>query len=191
MTMMRADAEQTLYTEVESPIGRLLLRGDGDGETLHGLYMLDGPHPVAISAGWRRSPEAFAEVERQLQEYFAGRRRAFELALTLKGSPFQRSVWDALQQIGYGETASYGEIARSVGQPAAARGVGIANARNPIAVIVPCHRVIGADGTLTGYGGGLERKRFLLELERSTVGPHQLPLEAARAASEMAGLLGG
>ncbi len=164
MLMLAAD-QQTLYTEVQSPIGRLLLRGDG--QSLHGLHMLQGRHPVAIEPGWRRSPAAFAEVESQLQEYFAGQRRAFQLSLTLQGTPFQRSVWEALQEIRYGETVSYGEIARRVGQPLAARAVGIANGRNPIAVIVPCHRVIGADGTLTGYGGGLHRKRFLLELEQA------------------------
>ena len=112
-----------------------------------------------------RGPGPFASVQRQLSEYFEGRRDTFDVPLVMDGSPFERSVWRALQEIPYGETVSYGEIARRVGQPSAARAVGLANGRNPIAVIVPCHRVIGADGTLTGYGGGLERKRVLLELE--------------------------
>jgi len=105
-------------------------------------------------------------VKRQLEEYFAGERTIFDIPLAPEGAPFEREVWRALEEIPYGETVSYGEIARRVGQPTAARAVGTANGRNPIAVIVPCHRVIGADGSLTGYGGGLERKRLLLELER-------------------------
>lgn len=166
---MRTDSENLLYTQVQSPIGRLLLVGDGS--SLHRLHMLDAPRPARMQSGWRHAPRAFAEVEQQLSEYFAGRRTTFELPLTMAGTPFQRRVWNALRAIGYGETASYGEIAGHVGQPAAARAVGITNARNPIAVIVPCHRVIGANGTLTGYGGGLERKRFLLELEQQTTRP--------------------
>jgi len=105
-------------------------------------------------------------VKRQLEEYFAGKRTTFDVSLAPEGAPFEREVWRALEEIPYGETVSYGEIARRVGQPTAARAVGTANGHNPIAVIVPCHRVIGADGSLTGYGGGLERKRLLLELER-------------------------
>jgi methylated-DNA-[protein]-cysteine S-methyltransferase len=166
---MSRDDERLLYTQLRSPIGELLLAGDG--ETLHRLHMLDGPHPIAIEQDWRRADDAFTEVTRQLAQYFAGERTDFELALQMHGSPFQRSVWSALREIPYGQTASYGEIARRVGQPGAARAVGITNARNPISVIVPCHRVIGANGTLTGYGGGLERKRFLLDLEQQTVRP--------------------
>ena len=153
-----------LYTTVESPIGELLLLGDGDA--LHGLYMQDGRKPVRISPSWQESAEPFAGVREQLREYFAGQRTTFDIPLVMAGAQFERGVWRALQDIPYGETVSYGEIARRVGQPSAPRAVGLANGRNPIAVIVPCHRVIGADGTLTGYGGGLERKRLLLELER-------------------------
>ena len=127
--------------------------------------MQDGRKPTKIDPSWEPSPGPFASVQRQLSEYFEGRRDTFDVSLVMDGSPFERSVWRALQEIPYGETVSYGEIARRVGQPSAARAVGLANGRNPIAVIVPCHRVIGADGTLTGYGGGLERKRVLLELE--------------------------
>jgi methylated-DNA-[protein]-cysteine S-methyltransferase len=152
-----------LYTMIDSPIGELLLVGDG--RSLRGLYMQGGRRPVAVRPEWTESASAFAEVTAQLAEYFEGRRTRFDVALALAGSPFERRVWALLQEIPYGETASYGELARRVGQPQAARAVGVANGRNPVAVIVPCHRVIGADGSLTGYGGGLERKRLLLDLE--------------------------
>lgn len=162
---------QTLkYTTVESPIGELLLLGDE--QALHGLYMQDGRRPTRIAPSWEPSAEPFAAVRGQLGEYFDGRRTTFDVPLVMDGSPFERRVWHALQEIPYGETVSYGEIAQRVGQPSAARAVGLANGRNPIAVIVPCHRVIGANGTLTGYGGGLERKRLLLELEN---GQSRLP----------------
>ena len=151
------------HTSIDSPIGELLLLGDG--EELHGLYMQGGRKPARIAPRWKRSAAPFADVRAQLREYFAGERSAFETPLALHGTPFELKVWRALVEIPYGETASYGEIAARVGRPSAARAVGLANGRNPIAVIVPCHRVIGADGTLTGYGGGLERKRLLLELE--------------------------
>jgi methylated-DNA-[protein]-cysteine S-methyltransferase len=118
-----------------------------------------------VRAEWQRADEPFAHVEAQLAEYFEGRRTTFDIPLELAGSPFQRRVWEALQGIPYGETVSYGELARRVGAPSAARAVGVANRENPVAVIVPCHRVIGADGSLTGFGGGLERKRLLLDLE--------------------------
>lgn len=107
----------------------------------------------------------FADVRDQLDQYFAGERREFDIQLDLVGNSFELSVWDALLRIPYGETPSYGEIARRIGAPSGARAVGLANGRNPVAIIVPCHRVIGADGSLTGYGGGLERKRFLLDFE--------------------------
>ena len=153
-----------LYTSLDSPIGELLLTGDG--HALHGLHMTEGRRPVGIDPAWQRSDEAFAAVRAQLSEYFAGERTRFEVALDMAGTPFQRRVWAELEAIPYGETISYGELARRVGQPSAARAVGLANGRNPVAVIVPCHRVIGADGSLTGYGGGMERKEILLGLER-------------------------
>lgn len=158
---------QLFYTNIESPIGELLLLGDG--HTLHGLYMQDGRKPTRIAPQWQRSAAPFTDIEAQLGEYFAAERVTFDIPLTMKGTEFERSVWQALQEIPYGETVSYGEIAKRVGQPSAARAVGLANGRNPIAVVVPCHRVIGANGTLTGYGGGLERKRLLLELEQGQV----------------------
>jgi methylated-DNA-[protein]-cysteine S-methyltransferase len=158
------DTSSLFYTSMDSPIGELLLLGDD--RALYGLYMQDGRKPVKIAPRWEKSAAPFAGVQAQLREYFAGKRVAFQTPLELDGTPFERRVWHALTEIPYGETVSYGEIAKRVGQPSAARAVGLANGRNPIAVIVPCHRVIGANGTLTGYGGGLERKRLLLELER-------------------------
>ncbi len=121
--------------------------------------------PFTLDERWQRDDAQFTEVGEQLEQYFAGTRREFDVALELRGNSFERAVWDALLQVPYGETTSYGEIARRVGHPDAPRAVGVANARNPVALIVPCHRVIGSDGSLTGYGGGLERKRFLLDLE--------------------------
>jgi methylated-DNA-[protein]-cysteine S-methyltransferase len=152
-----------LYTTVASPIGELLLVGDG--QSLQGLYMQEGRKPMRIDAGWTRAASPFAHVQAQLREYFDGQRVAFEIPLVMHGTTFERRVWSALQEIPYGETVSYGELARRIGQPSASRAVGLANGRNPISVVVPCHRVIGANGSLTGYGGGIERKRLLLELE--------------------------
>jgi methylated-DNA-[protein]-cysteine S-methyltransferase len=154
----------TLYTTFDSPIGELLLVGDG--RALRGLHMIEGRRPLAPRDDWTEAAAPFDDVRAQLEEYFDGRRTSFDVPLALDGTPFQRSVWRALQEIPYGETTSYGELARRVGQPGAARAVGLANGSNPIAVIVPCHRVIGANGKLTGYGGGTENKRILLDLER-------------------------
>lgn len=152
-----------LYTTVDSPIGELLLLGDGGA--LRGLYMQEGRKPGTVPRGWARDPEAFFEVRTQLGEYFAGERRSFDLPLEPAGSPFQLQVWRALREIGYGETLSYGELARRIGRPNAPRAVGAANGANPLSVVIPCHRLVGADGTLAGYGGGIERKRLLLDLE--------------------------
>jgi len=152
-----------LYTTIDSPIGELLLVGDG--QALARLSMLGGRRPVAINPDWERRQDAFTGVRDQLEEYFDGTRHEFDVKLALAGNPFELRVWHALCEIPYGETVSYGQLASTIGAPLAARAVGLANGRNPVAVIVPCHRVIGADGTLTGYGGGLERKRLLLDLE--------------------------
>jgi methylated-DNA-[protein]-cysteine S-methyltransferase len=157
-------SETLLYTRVASPIGELLLVGDG--RSLHGLHMQEGRTAARVDPGWARADEPFAAVQEQLSEYFAGERREFDLPLELAaGTPFQRRVWQELRRIPYGETTTYGELARRLGRPSASRAVGLANGSNPIAVVVPCHRVIGADGSLTGYGGGLRRKRLLLDLE--------------------------
>jgi methylated-DNA-[protein]-cysteine S-methyltransferase len=158
-----------LYTRMDSPIGELLLTGDG--HALRGLHMMQGRRPVAMGADWLQADHAFEEVCAQLTDYFAGRRTSFDVPLQLEGTAFQREVWGGLLEIDYGETISYGELARRIGRPRAVRAVGLANGRNPIAVIVPCHRVIGADGTLTGYGGGLESKRLLLDLESRLLAP--------------------
>ena len=155
-----------LYDVMDSPIGQLLLTSNGDALT--GLYMdphLRGPRP---GGGWRRDPTALRNARQQLQAYFGRELFAFDLPLAPAGTEFQRRVWKALCTIPFGQTISYGEQARRVGNGAAARAVGAANGRNPISIIVPCHRVIGADGSLTGYGGGLPRKRWLLEHERGT-----------------------
>jgi methylated-DNA-[protein]-cysteine S-methyltransferase len=170
---MLTGTDTLLYNTIDSPIGELLLLGDG--WALHGLYMQEGRHPIEIAPSWEREPAAFTDVSEQLSEYFAGRRTSFDVPLAMDGAPFQRRAWRALQDIPYGETITYGEQARRIGQPSAARAVGMANGRNPIAVIVPCHRVIGANGTLTGYGGGIERKRLLLDLE-ARAGARQLSM---------------
>jgi len=153
----------TRFAVLPSPVGELLASADTVGKVT-GLHFLDSRTP-SRHAGWVHDEDALAPLRRQLQEYFAGERREFELELAPTGSPFQLEVWSALRTIPYGETASYGEIAAAVGQPGAARAVGGANNRNPIAIVVPCHRVIGASGSLTGYGGGLPRKQQLLALE--------------------------
>ena len=151
------------YTTIASPIGNLLLISDG--VALRGLWMQGGQRPLPPDPAWKHDDGPFTDVIAQLAQYFAGGRWAFDLPLVLDGTAFQRRVWAALQDIPYGTTISYGQLATGIGQPTASRAVGLANGRNPIAVIVPCHRVIGADGSLTGYGGGLERKRLLLGLE--------------------------
>ncbi len=149
---------------MESPIGPLTLSGSGD--VLSGLYMEShAPAAPPVPAGAVRDDTAFAAARAQLAEYFAGERTGFDLPLRLTGTPFQVDVWEALRAIPYGETVSYGELARRIGRPAAVRAVGLANGRNPVSIVVPCHRVIGANGSLTGYGGGLDRKRHLLALE--------------------------
>ena len=164
------------YLRHDSPIGPLLIAASPKG--LVALWMSRQRHvpdhpdptwsPVAeVDAAQRRILD---ETCRQLDDYFAGDRKRFDLPLDLSGSEFQRAVWSGLCDIEYGETISYGELARRIGKPAAMRAVGLANGRNPVSVVVPCHRVIGADGSLTGYGGGLDRKRFLLALEAGGAG---------------------
>ncbi|MDV3127957.1 methylated-DNA--[protein]-cysteine S-methyltransferase [Mycobacterium sp. 21AC1] len=153
---------------VESPVGPLTLAGRED-RLMH-LRMVDQTYEPSRS-GWNPDEDAFPEAVEQLAEYFAGERTVFELELEMVGTPFQRRVWTALQSIPYGETCTYGDIAREIGSPGAFRAVGLANGHNPIGIIVPCHRVIGSNGSLTGYGGGLERKRALLDLEKSRATP--------------------
>ncbi len=154
----------TTYRQVDSPLGPIRLVGRD--EVLTGLYLADHQHCPPPEAGWVADEEAFGAARRQLDEYFAGDRKEFSLALDLEGSPFQVEVWTALLAIPFGTTASYRDIALAIGRPAAVRAVGAANGRNPISIIVPCHRVIGADGSLTGYGWGVDRKAWLLAHER-------------------------
>ena len=152
----------TIYTTMPSPIGELLLTGDGTALTR--LHM----SPFTIDPTWQRDDDALRDYIGQLEDYFAGGRRDFDIPLAPAGTEFQQRVWEALGEIPYGETWSYLQLATRIGNPKACRAVGLANGRNPIAVIVPCHRVIGANGSLTGYGGGMDRKRVLLDLERRT-----------------------
>jgi methylated-DNA-[protein]-cysteine S-methyltransferase len=153
------------YTVVDSPLGPLTLVGTGGALT--GLYMDRQRYRPGPETFGERDDVPFTEAARQLEEYFAGKRTSFDLPLALTGTPFQRQVWEALRAIPYGRTVSYGQLADRLGRPTAARAVGLANGHNPIGIIVPCHRVVGANGDLTGYGGGLDRKRRLLDFERS------------------------
>jgi len=153
----------THYRTIDSPIGLLTLAGHDS--VLTNLRMVDQTYEPS-RAGWAPDDGGFAEAVEQLNAYFAGELVDFDLQLDLRGTDFQRRVWNALLTIPYGATRSYGEIAEQIGTPGAARAVGLANGHNPIAIVVPCHRVIGASGSLTGYGGGLDRKRALLELEK-------------------------
>jgi methylated-DNA-[protein]-cysteine S-methyltransferase len=161
-------SERRVYTWVSSPVGRLKLVASDHGLAAV-LWATDRPHRVRLTTGSEdaRHP-VLAEAERQLGEYFAGRRTKFSLTLDFAGTPFQRKVWHALLTIPFGETRSYAQIAKQIGSPAATRAVGAANGRNPIAIVAPCHRVIGSGGKLTGFAGGLEAKAYLLALEAGT-----------------------
>ncbi|MEG3192570.1 methylated-DNA--[protein]-cysteine S-methyltransferase [Lysobacter sp. D1-1-M9] len=154
----------TTYTHIHSPVGPLLLAADDDGLR---LIEFDTPrHPARRGEDWREGEHpAFVPARAQLGEYFDGQRRSFELPLAPRGTQFQREVWQTLASIPYGETISYAQLATRVGKPRAMRAVGAANSRNPLPIVLPCHRVIGADGSLTGFGGGLPTKQFLLALE--------------------------
>ena len=155
----------TAAATLTSPIGELLLISDG--EALTGIHF-DGRHGMAPTPGGEHDP-VIIEAARQLRAYFAGERHSFALPLRPAGTEFEVEVWEELRRIPYGETLSYGELADRVGNPGAARAVGRANACNPIPIVIPCHRVIGADGSLTGFGGGLDTKRRLLDLERGAL----------------------
>ena len=159
-----------------SPLGPLTLAADREGTLVYLGFGARDPRTRLLAAldpeaaGLAQEPELLAPVRRQLEEYFQGRRQAFELPLAPRGTPFQLRVWTELARIPYGRTTSYGELARRLGDPGLSRAVGAANGANPISIIIPCHRVIGADGSLTGYGGGLPIKRALLALERPASG---------------------
>ncbi|PAT34147.1 methylated-DNA--[protein]-cysteine S-methyltransferase [Vandammella animalimorsus] len=156
------------HQTIDSPVGRLLIAASDEG--LHAIEFPQGRHPVKRDANWQESRQEsphplLSEAARQLGEYFAGQRRVFDLPLAPQGTDFQQRVWQALRTIPYGQTRSYAQLAAAIGQPKAMRAVGAANGRNPLSIVVPCHRVIGADGTLVGFGGGLPVKTFLLRLE--------------------------
>jgi methylated-DNA-[protein]-cysteine S-methyltransferase len=156
-----------VHTVIDSPVGPLtLVAVDG---ALDGCYMDAQRHRPTDAIFGDPDPEPFGLAAEQLGEYFAGDRQEFDLPLAVAGTSFQQRVWAALREIPYGETESYGELAARIGSPGASRAVGLANGRNPIGIIVPCHRVIGASGSLTGYGGGIERKRQLLDMEREVL----------------------
>jgi methylated-DNA-[protein]-cysteine S-methyltransferase len=161
-------ASTTFWEEADSPLGSFLIAGAGRRivrVSLPGCWAKED-----IPVAWMHEPGAMVEATRQLDEYFAGTRRGFDLEFAPTGTPFQLAVWRALEAIDYGTTASYRDVAIAVGNPKATRAVGLANNRNPIALFVPCHRVIGANGSLTGYGGGLEMKSWLLAHERDVAG---------------------
>ncbi|WP_410574698.1 methylated-DNA--[protein]-cysteine S-methyltransferase [Amycolatopsis sp. cmx-4-61] len=157
------------HAVVDSPCGPLTLVAEGDA--LCGLYMVDQRHrPHELTFGAQDAgADIFARTEAELKEYFAGQRHEFEVPLAFVGTPFQQLVWAELRKIPYGTTISYGRLADRLGNPAASRAVGLANGKNPIGIIVPCHRVVGSNGSLTGYGGGLERKRYLLDFEQGAL----------------------
>ena len=156
------------YTYCDSPIEPLLLTSDGTALT--GLFMGEQRHGPTVGADWIQNDDAapFAEAKEQLAAYFAGNLQQFDVPIRLCGTDFQKRVWAELTRIPYGATRSYGELARQIGSPGASRAVGLANGRNPLSIVVPCHRVIGANGKLTGYGGGISRKETLLALEKAT-----------------------
>lgn len=158
---------QTFFTRLGSPVGALFLTSNG--EAITELFMekhTGGPKPIS---DWRRDDDLFREAADQLRAYFAGELTEFDLPLATAGTPFQQGVWAELQKLPYGSTISYGELARRIGKPNAPRAVGAANCSNPISIIIPCHRVIGSNSKLTGYGGGIERKKFLIEFEAETL----------------------
>jgi methylated-DNA-[protein]-cysteine S-methyltransferase len=155
---------KTYFSKMDSPIGELLLVGDGTSLTQ--LLMLNQKYYGSeTQQDWQRDDAIFRAAREQLEAYFAGELRVFDLQLAPSGTAFQRKVWQALRDIPYGQTESYGALAKRINSPKASRAVGMANGHNPISIIVPCHRVIGSNGSLTGYGGGIERKHWLLEHE--------------------------
>ena len=175
-------SESTYYLAYDSPVGELLLTSDG--KALTGLYLPDPRYGPTRDSSWAPGDgiSVLNETRRQLDEYFRGERTTFEVPLSAAGTAFQQRVWRELCEIPYGRTWSYGELATRVGNPKASRAVGLANGRNPISIIVPCHRVIGANGSLTGYGGGLPCKQGLLVFESGVLrdGPRPMsPLAAA------------
>lgn len=179
---MHSPDEIRRYTMIDSPIGELLLTSNGTAIT--GLHMEGSEPPSRPGTARQQEDQLLAAARHQVAAYFAGELTAFDLPLALEGTPFQQQVWAALRAIPYGETISYGELARRIGNIKAVRAVGTANGRNPLAVIVPCHRVIGADGSLTGFGGGIGRKKILLAHEARVCARGPLPDTRADARVE-------
>lgn len=164
MKTPRPHAGEMAYTWEDSPVGQLLIAADEEG--LRYLVFQAGRSAVQPKPGWREERRRLAEATAQLRAYFGGELRQFDLPLAPDGTPFQQRVWRELLTIPYGRTITYGDLARRIGQPSASRAVGLANGANPISIVIPCHRVIGSDGKLTGYGGGLRNKEWLLGLEQ-------------------------
>jgi methylated-DNA-[protein]-cysteine S-methyltransferase len=152
------------YQYIKSPVGKLLVAGDEKG--LHFINFPKNGKPSLPEPEWKEDPKTLQEVLRQIEAYFAGKLKAFSLDICLNVTPFQKKVLTALRRVPYGQTISYGELAKNIGNPKASRAVGQANARNPIPIVIPCHRVIGCKGKLTGFGGGIEVKQALLDLEK-------------------------
>lgn len=173
--MHQSEHRERFHYEMDSPVGVLSLVSDG--QSLVGLYFMEHRHAptldqrgALVGEDQRAEHPIFSQAHDQLHEYFAGERHHFDVALAPQGTAFQHRVWAALRTIDFGQTASYGQIAAAINAPKASRAVGAANGRNPLSIIVPCHRVIGSNGSLTGYGGGARRKQALLDLERSAIG---------------------
>ena len=159
------------YSTIRTRMAELLITSNG--EAITGLFMLTDSRRLMAEPAWRKHVRLFDEARKQLLAYFAGELTEFDLMITTGGTPFQESVWDELCKIPYGSTTTYGEIARKIGNPNGSRAVGAANGQNPISIIIPCHRVIGSNHQLTGYGGGIERKRALLDLEAAVMTRHR------------------
>lgn len=151
------------YSQYDSPVGQLLMIGDG--ENIHRIDFATTCRPITLQSSWKSDASVFAELTNELDAYFKGSLKNFSVSVAPKGSEFQRKVWAALQQIEYGQTCTYADIAKSIGKPTASRAVGSANGRNPVSILIPCHRVIGTNGTLTGYAGGVKTKQWLLSHE--------------------------
>ncbi|WP_062229474.1 methylated-DNA--[protein]-cysteine S-methyltransferase [Aureimonas frigidaquae] len=166
-----------LYTYLQTPIGALLLAGDG--HALSRISFPTGSRMMAPGPDWQRDDAAFILARQELTDYFNGKLRAFTVPLAPAGTPFQIQVWTALRAIPYGETITYGTLARRIGRPTASRAVGAANGANPLPIILPCHRVIGGTGALTGFGGGLPTKTWLLTLEGAAAAGSQTELAFA------------
>ena len=164
MNVKKVQISKMLYCILESPVGKILIVGDSSGLKL--INFQDGPNARVPNSDWQEDHRFFGTAIQQFKAYFDGKLKEFNLRIAPDGTPFQKSVWNALRNIPYGETVSYGEIARRIGKPNASRAVGAANAKNPLSIIVPCHRVIGKMGKLVGYGGGLPIKQSLLAHER-------------------------